>query len=71
MAKTSNGDHQRDAGSLRVLGAFFAILGSIVLLATFWELDRPRAAVVNVASGAVLVAVGAGMGMIAKRLSAR
>ena len=59
----------QDVGKFFVL--FFAILGSIVLLATFWALDRPRAAIVNVISGAVLVAVGVGMGMIAKRLTAR
>jgi uncharacterized membrane-anchored protein len=68
MATTSNGENH-DAPSLRVLGAFFLLLGGIVLIATFWALEQPRAALVNAVSGAVLAMVGGAMCMIAKRMS--
>ncbi len=64
-------DHARDAASLRVLGIFFAILGGTVLVATLWELDSPRAAIVNAVSGIVLSSVAMGMLAISRRLAAR
>ena len=54
-------DHrQRDAMSLIVIGAFFAVFAQLVLMGTFWE-SRSHAIVVNIASGAALLAVGVGM----------
>jgi hypothetical protein len=67
-----HGKHDaRDASSLRVLGVFFAILGGIVLIATFFALAQPRAAFVNAISGLVLSGVGFGMFRIAERLERR
>jgi predicted phage tail protein len=62
---------QRDAASLRMLGFFFAILGTLVLIGTFWSLDNARAIIVNVASGGMLVAVGVGMLVLSRRTGAR
>jgi hypothetical protein len=41
----------------------------MVLIATFWELDRPHAAIVNVVSGATLFGVGLGMAILSRRWS--
>jgi len=61
-------DHrERDAASLRILGFFFAVLGSLVLIGTFWSLDNFRAVTINLASGAVLMFVGLGMIYLARR----
>ena len=52
-----------------MLGVFFIILGSLVLLGTCWTLDNFRASVVNVCSGFVLAVVGAVMIRIARRMA--
>jgi hypothetical protein len=54
-----------------MLGGFFCILSVTVLSGTLWELDQPRAAIVNAASSFVLLAVGGGMLAIARRLRRR
>ena len=58
MNNESNAGEQRDATSLRVMGFFFCLLGVIVLIATFWALEHPRAAIVNAISGGTLAVVG-------------
>ena len=70
MAAESSDGRQRDASSLRVLALFFSVLGGVVLIATLWTLDKPRAAVVNAVSGGILASVGVGMMLTARRLSA-
>jgi len=59
--------HERDAASLRILGFFFAVLGSLVLVGTFWSLDNTRAVMVNLASGSVLTFIGLGMMYFVRR----
>ena len=36
---------QRDAASFLMLGTFFAVMGSLVLVGTFWTLERMHAMV--------------------------
>ncbi|NOZ40830.1 MAG: hypothetical protein GXP24_11475 [Planctomycetes bacterium] len=62
---------ERDAASLRILGFFFAVLGALVLIGTLWSLGNFRAVVVNVSSGAVLLAVGLGMLAFTRRASSK
>ncbi len=58
---------QRDAASLNILGFFFAVLGSLVLVGTYWSLDNARALIVNLASGALLTVIGLGMMAFVRR----
>ena len=71
MNSEQDGNRERDAASLRVLGIFFAILGATVLLATLWELNSPRAAVVNAGSGLVLLSVATGMLLMSRSKTER
>ena len=52
---------QRDAASFLMLGTFFAVMGSLVLVGTFWTLERMHAMVVNLVAGLLLLAIGLGM----------
>jgi len=52
---------QRDAASFLMLGTFFAVMGSLVLVGTFWTLERMHAMVVNIIAGLLLLAIGLGM----------
>lgn len=65
----SESGSSRDATSLSILGTFFVILGLLVLVATAWTWGNKAATIVNLASGAVLAAVGGGMLMVARRLT--
>jgi len=60
---------ERDAASIKILGFFFAVLGALVLIGTFWSLGNSRAVTVNVASGAVLTLIGLGMLFFVRRKS--
>ena len=68
MSDAPTTDGSRDAASLRILGAFFIILGCLVLIGTFWTLDNTRAMIVNVVSGLVLAGIGTGMQISARKL---
>jgi uncharacterized integral membrane protein len=50
---------QRDAESFIIIGSFFVILAIIVLIGTIWSETVP-AAVINVSSGVILLAIGLG-----------
>jgi len=52
---------QRDAITFFLLGGFFAVMGVLVLIGTFWTLARPHAMVVNFVSGLVLLVIGVAM----------
>ena len=52
---------QRDAASFLMLGTVFAVMGSLVLVGTFWTLERMHAMVVNLVAGLLLLAIGLGM----------
>ena len=52
---------QRDAASFLMLGAFFAVMGSLVLVGTLWTLERMHAMVVNLVAGVILLAIGLAM----------
>lgn len=52
---------RRDAASMQLLGFFFSVLATLVLIGTFWTLDRPRAMTVNIAAGVALLCIGLGM----------
>ncbi|MEO2050096.1 MAG: hypothetical protein ABGX16_26360 [Pirellulales bacterium] len=61
-------DHsERDAASLKILGFFFSALGALVLVGTLWSLDNERAVIVNIASGTVLLVIGFGTIVLARR----
>jgi len=60
---------ERDAATLKILGFFFAVLGALVLVATYWTLGNIRAVIVNVASGTTLVVIGLGLMAFARRKS--
>lgn len=55
---------------MQLLGFFFSVLASLVLIATLWTLDRPRAMTVNLLAGMTLMAVGVGMIWGGRRLNA-
>ena len=59
---------KRDSVTLRILGVFFTLLGGLVLIATLWTLEDPRATVVNIGSGLMLILVGVVMIATAGRL---
>ena len=57
-ADTQDENRARDATSFLLLGSFFSILATLVLIGTLWTLDRPRAVVVNLAAGGLLLLIG-------------
>lgn len=57
---TKNDMLKRDGETSMAVGLFIFALGLPVLLGTLWELDKPRAAVVNAVCGLVLVLIGGG-----------
>ncbi|MBX7166582.1 MAG: hypothetical protein K1X74_09575 [Pirellulales bacterium] len=57
----------RDATSLLMLGAFFAAMGVLVLVATYWTVGRFHAMVVNVCAGTLLSLIGIGMYSLGRR----
>jgi len=65
----TNEHRERDATSLKILGSFFTVLSTLVLLGTFWTLDDFRAVIVNLVCGSVLLAVGLGMIAIGRRIA--
>lgn len=73
MTEPSNHESlkERDALTLRVLGLFFVVLGSLVTIGSFWSLGNPPALVVNLCAGFVLLAAGAGGWWTAARIVKR
>ena len=61
---------RRDAGSLKIVGCFFVVLGSLVLLGTISARDDQRGMIVNFCSGALIVVIGIGMLWISRRIRA-
>lgn len=61
MNRKNHAASQRDAASLRILGFFFVILGSLVLVGIFWALGDFRAMIVNLGSGLLLTGIGVAM----------
>ena len=68
MNQSETTPNNRDAVTLKILGVFFIVIGALVLIGTFWALGNFKAVVVNLTSGFVLLAVGAMMTFVAKRL---
>ncbi|MCA9216055.1 MAG: hypothetical protein KDB27_23470 [Planctomycetales bacterium] len=62
-------NRERDSATLRVLGIFFLIMGSLVLAATYEAIGNVPAVIVSVISGLVLLGVGIGMIGFSWRLS--
>ncbi len=60
-AKRAARHRSRDAASLLLMGAFFAVMGLLVLVGSFWAAERFRAMVVNTGAGVILSAIGIGM----------
>ncbi|MBL9122933.1 MAG: hypothetical protein JNG90_04830 [Planctomycetaceae bacterium] len=56
--ETHDENRARDATSFLLLGSFFSILATLVLIGTLWTLDRPRAMVVNLSAGGLLLLIG-------------
>ncbi|MCA9103241.1 MAG: hypothetical protein R3C10_14770 [Pirellulales bacterium] len=52
---------QRDAVSMFMLGSFFLVMGTLVMIGSAWANQRPHALVVNIVAALVLLAVGGGM----------
>ena len=57
---TKNDMLKRDGETGMAVGIFVLALAIPVLIGTLWELDQPRAAVVNFTCGMVLFLVGGG-----------
>ncbi len=49
---------EREAVSLAMIGGFFVVLASLVLVGTFWARHRPHAMYVNLGAGLVLLLIG-------------
>ena len=60
---------KRDAETQMMLGGFVTLISIPVLIGTFWA-DTTRAAVVNVAAGAILFAIGLGIAVYGWRKGA-
>lgn len=56
--ETHDENRARDATSFLLLGSFFSTLATLVLIGTLWTLDRPRAMVVNLSAGGLLLLIG-------------
>lgn len=52
---------QRDAMTFFLLGGFFAVMATLVLIGTLWTIGRTHAMVVNFVAGLLLLAIGLGM----------
>lgn len=59
MSESTPPLRERDAGMLRLMGAFFLVFGALVLAGLFWEGGRAER-VVSVAAALVLLLTGAG-----------
>ncbi len=55
---THDENRARDSTSFLLLGSFFSLLAMLVLIGTLWTLDRPRAMIVNLAAGSLLLLIG-------------
>jgi predicted phage tail protein len=66
MKRKTDAWSRRDAETMRILGTFFVILGSLVLVGTFWALDNFRATIVNLGSGFVLAGIGVAMVFVSR-----
>jgi hypothetical protein len=66
--ETHDENRARDATSFLLLGSFFSVLATLVLIGTFWTLDRPRAMVVNLIAGGVLLGIGLFMLYLGRRV---
>ena len=71
MKQDKNATSQRDAETLRILGVFFVILGGLVLVGTFWALDKYITMIVNLGSGLVLAGIGVAMVFVSRRVNRR
>jgi hypothetical protein len=59
---------RRDAGTFAVLGSFFCVLGTLVVIGTYWTLGHFHAMVVNLGAGLATIAVGLAMLWVAARM---
>lgn len=59
--ETHDENRARDATSFLLLGSFFSVLAVLVLFGTLWTLDRPRAVIVNLSAGGLLLFIGLAM----------
>jgi len=71
MNDQENSFRERDIMTLRVMGSFFSIMGSLVLIATYKTIGNTPAMVVNICSGLALLAVGLGMIQVSRRMRRR
>ena len=72
MAQPSQTDNrERDIATFKVLGIFFAIMGVLVLVASYQAWGNMPAFIVNVCSAFVLLFVGTGSLWISRRLARR
>ena len=71
MDNNQKQNRERDIATLRVLGLFFSIMGTLVLVATYEAVGNVPAVVVSVCSGLVLLGVGIGMMVISRRIGRR
>lgn len=63
-------NRERDGSSLAIIGTFFAVFATLVLIGTFWE-DRDHGMVVNIGAGLVLLGIGVAMLFYGLRLRSR
>jgi len=57
---TKNEMKKRDGETYIAVGLFLVALGIPVIIATYWAMERPNAAIVNVICGLALLGVGTG-----------
>lgn len=62
---------QRDAASMLILGGFFSLLATLVLIGSFWATGGSPALKVNLAAGALMLVIGLTMMWIGRRLQTR
>ena len=71
MTPAHGADHGRDGDVLRIMGVFFTILGTAVMLATQWDQwDEPPQAL-NIAAAVALILVGFGLFVVGRVLRRR
>lgn len=61
---------KRDAESLTIIGAFFALMAFLVLIGVVWH-DRGVGLAVGIVAGLILMAVGVGAVLLGVRIKRR
>lgn len=69
MNGSDRGKTELEVTTLRMFGVFFAVLAVLVLIGTFWALEKTSTTIVSLGSGLALLAVSAISTIAASRIN--